>query len=203
MDFNKLVSNLFASLILVLRNFFLLIFSPYKTIRKISNEKDYLQVFIILIIIFLYFKFAYFLKGDPYPATITFLIFIFHFSVTVTFFYILAKLSDRGLSLSSFIFTLTYSLIPTLVWFASNSLLYVFIPPPRTFSILGKGFSIFFIAYSISLLSWKIILTYLALRFSTRQGFYRIVYILALFLVWFIPYSLFLYQYKLFRIPFI
>ena len=171
--------------------------------RKISQENDYGQIFILFLTIFLYFKFAYFLRDKPHPATLTFLVFTMHFALTVAFFYVLSRLSDSKIKLSSFIFTLSYSLIPTLIWFASSSILYIIVPPPRSFSILGKGFSIFFIAYSISLLAWKMILMYLALRFSTRLGFYRIMYLMVLFLLWFIPYSILLYYLKIFRIPFI
>ena len=198
-----MVFDLLSSLILVVKNFFLLIIFPYRTMRRLSRESDYGQVFILFLIIFLYFKCAYFLRDKPYPATYTFLVFFLHFSLTVAFFYGLSRVADNKIKLSSFIFTLSYSFIPSLIWFASSSLLYIFVPPPRSLTLLGKGFSIFFIAYSVSLLSWKAILMYLALRFSARAGFYRIIYMLVLFLLWFIPYSVLLYQLKIFRIPFI
>lgn len=203
MDFKDLAVNFLSSLIIVLRRFILLIFSPYKTMRKISKDKDYSQVFIIFILVFLYFKFIYYLRSNPYPATIIFLIFIFNFLVTTLFFYILGKFSDQNIELSSFIFTFAYSLLPTIIWFVVSSILYLILPPPRTFSPQGLGFSIFYIAFSISLLAWKIILWYLSLRFSTRLGFYRITYMLFLFLLWVLPYSLLLYHFKIFRIPFI
>lgn len=171
--------------------------------RKISEEKDYSQVFILFLAVFLYFKFAYFLRDKPYPASLTFLVFFINFFLVIAFFYSLGWLTDRKIRFSSFIFTLAYSLFPTLIWFGSSSIMYIIVPPPRSLSILGKGFSIFFIAYSVSLLAWKMILLYLALRFSTRLGFYRIAYMLTLFLAWFIPYSILLYQLRLFRMPFI
>lgn len=203
MDFEKVIVNILTSVVLVFRNFLLLIFSPYRAMRNISQEKDYSQVFIIFLTIFLYFKFVYFLRDKPYPATLTFAVFILHFLTVTVFFYSLGRISDDKLKFSSFIFTLSYSLFPTIIWFASNSLLYVFIPPPRSYTLLGKGFSIFFIAYSVSLLSWKIILMYLALRFSTRTGFYRILFMLLLFLVWTVPFSVLLFYLRIFRIPFI
>lgn len=176
--------------------------------RKISLEKDYYQLLIITVLIFLYFKFIYFLRDEIYPATLIFLIFLFNFLLTVSFFYLLNKFTSlnqnkKGISFSSFIFTFSYSLFPTLIWFLSTSLLYIFLPPPRTLSLLGKGFSIFFIAYSLSLLIWKLILEYLAVRFSSKQNFLIIFYMIVLYLIWFIPYSIFLYHFKLFRIPFI
>ncbi|OGK24476.1 hypothetical protein A2954_07585 [Candidatus Roizmanbacteria bacterium RIFCSPLOWO2_01_FULL_37_12] len=203
MDFKNAIANLLASSVFFLRNIFLLIFSPYRTMRNISRGKDFGQAFLIFLTVFLYFKFVYFLRDDPYPATITFLVFILHFLFTMAFFYFLGGVSNNKIKIPGFILTFSYTLIPTLFWFVSNSILYVFIPPPRSYSILGKGFSIFYISYSISLLTWKLILIYLALRFSTKLGFYRIMYLMILFLLWFIPYSVFLFHFKIFRIPFI
>lgn len=171
--------------------------------RKISLENDHYQPLIITGLIFLYFKFIYFLRDKPYPATLIFLIFLFNFFLTVFFFYFLSKIFEKKLNWKSFVFTLSYSIFPTLIWFLSTSLLYLFLPPPRTLSLLGKGFSIFFIAFSLSLLIWKLILVYLAVRFSSKQNFFRIFYMIVLYLIWFIPYSILLYQFKLFRIPFI
>jgi len=174
--------------------------------RKISLEKDYYQLLIISGLVFLYFKFIYFLRDKPYPATLIFLFFLFNFLLTTSFFYLINKFFNskkNETSFFSYIFTFCYTLFPTLIWFLSTSMLYIFLPPPRTFSNLGKGFSIFFIAYSLSLLIWKLILVYLAVRFSSRQTFFRVFYMIILYLIWFIPYSIFLYQFKLFRIPFI
>lgn len=192
-----------TSLVLVIRNFILLIFYPYKTMRKISFEKDYYQLLIISGLVFLYFKFIYFLRDKPYPATLIFLIFLFNFFLTVFFFYFLSKVFEKRLNWKSFVFTLSYSLLPTLIWFLSTSFLYIVLPPPRTFSLLGKSFSIFFIAYSLSLLIWKLILVYLALRFSSKQNFFRIFYMMVLYLIWFLPYSVLLYYFHFFRVPFI
>lgn len=176
--------------------------------RKISLEKDKYQPLFIIVLVFLYFKFIYFLRDKSYPATLIFLFFLFNFLLTVSFFYFMNKLFDskqkkRETSYSSFIFTFSYSLFPTLIWFLSTSLLYIFLPPPRTPSLLGKGFSIFFMAYSLSLLIWKLILVYLAVRFSSKQNFFKILYMIILYLIWFIPYSILLYNFKFFRIPFI
>lgn len=171
--------------------------------RKISQEKDYWQIGIIFFIVFVYFKFAYFLRTDPYPATFIFLVFLFNFCLTIFFFYAINRFLDKNIQLSSFVFTFSYSLFPTLIWFISNSILYKLVPPPRTFSILGKAFSTFFIAYSVSLLLWKIILFYLSIRFSAKLNFYRTVYLIILYLSIFLPYSILLYHFKIFRVPFI
>ena len=202
----QILVNFITSLILVFRNFFFLIFYPYKTMRKISLEKDYWQILIIFFLVFLYFKLSYFLKDKPYPASFTFFTFLVNFFLTAGFFYFLSKFIKKKDSVTSFkslLFSLSYSLFPTLIWFESVSLLYLILPPPRTTSILGISFSIFFIAYSLSLLFWKLILVFLAIRFSLRLSFYQILYLWFLYLLWFIPYSILLYQAKLFRLPFI
>jgi len=202
----QILVNFITSSILVFRNFFFLIFYPYKTMRKISLEKDYWQILIIFFLVFLYFKLSYFLKDKPYPASFTFFTFLVNFFLTAGFFYFLSKFikkKDSGTSFKSLLFSLSYSLFPTLIWFESVSLLYLILPPPRTTSILGISFSIFFIAYSLSLLFWKLILVFLAIRFSLRLSFYQILYLWFLYLLWFIPYSILLYQAKLFRLPFI
>ena len=200
MDFKTFLIDFFNALIIVIKRFFLLIIYPYKTMRKISLEKDYYQLLIISVSVFLYFKFIYFLRDKPYPATLIFIIFFANFLLTTSFFYLLTK---KQASFSSFIFTFSYSLFPTLIWFLSTSLLYIFLPPPRTLSLLGKTFSIFFIAFSLSLLIWKLILGYLAVRFSSKQNFLRIFYMIILYLTWFLPYSVLLYYFRFFRIPFI
>ncbi|VVA44057.1 conserved membrane hypothetical protein [Candidatus Roizmanbacteria bacterium] len=206
MDFKKILVNILSSFLIVINRFIGLIFNPYKTMRHISEEKDIYQPTLIITVIFIYFKFIYYLRDKIYPATFVYILFIINFLLTVAFFYLLSKLftkNKKEIKLSSFIFTFVYSLFPTLIWFLSTSILYIFLPPPRTFSLMGKGFSIFFIAYSLSLLIWKLILVYLAVRFSLKQNFFRIIFMLIFYLIWFIPYSIFLYQFKLFRIPFI
>jgi len=204
---NFLIKNCLVSFstafILLLRNSFLLIFYPYKTMRKIAIETDFWQIFLIFFFIFIYFKFVYFLRDNSYPASFTFFIFLFNFFIMIFFFYFLVRFFGQKPKLLPFVFTFSYSLLPTFFWFISVSFLYLLLPPPRTVSFLGQFFSIFFITYSLSLLLWKVILFYLALRFSTKLGFYRIIYMITLFILWFIPYSVLLYYLKIFRVPFI
>ena len=171
--------------------------------RNIALKGDYYQASIIFFITFLYFFFSHSLRGFLFFGIFGFCIFLLLFFTSILFFYLLSKPYKKEIQIDSFIFTFSYTLIPTLIWFYSNFLFFIFLPPPRTMSVLGKGFSIFFIAYSISLLVWKLILVYLALRFSSRLGLYRIIYMFLLYATIFIPLSLFFYYFKIFRIPFI
>jgi len=181
----------------------LLIFTPYKTMRKISREKDFSQIVILLGLIFVYFQLSHYYRKEDFSGLIVYLIFLFGLFSTTGFFYFIARVFRQKTTFLSFLFCFTYSMVPTLIWFMSNFILYLVLPPPRTMSILGKGFSIFFTAYSLSLLLWKVILFFLSVRFSSRLPFFKILYMIFLYLCWFVPYSIVLYQLKIFRVPFI
>lgn len=191
-----------ASLTIVLQRALHLIFYPYKTMRRIAMEQDLWQIIIIFLCALSYFLFANILRNYPYHPLFLFFIFCGNFMMSVTFFYFGAKMFRQPVPWKPFFFTFTYTLIPTLVWFAASSALYALIPPPRTMSMLGKTFSLVFITFSISLLIWKIILWFLAVRFSTRLAFYRIMYLMLLYLCAFAPYTILLYSLKIFRVPF-
>lgn len=196
-------ASLFSSLFLVIQRSILLVFYPYKTLRKIAQENDYMQVGILLLSGGLYFFAANTVRPYPYHPGILFIVFLLHFSLTIVFFYFLAKIFQKDIKIKPFILTFAYTLIPTLIWFLANALLYALLPPPRTMSMLGKAFSIFFITFSASLLIWKIILWYLAIRFSSRIAFYRIIYLMLLYSCILAPYILLMYHFRIFRIPFI
>lgn len=203
MDFKNILIDLIASFLIVSRRFVLLIFTPYKTLRKISFEKDNTQILIIFSFVFLYFYLSSFLRESAYGSTLIFLIFISQFLLTALFFYLITRSFERATTFRSFIFTLTYSLFPTIIWFFSNSIFYYFLPPPRRLTLGGKFFSVFFIAFSVSLLVWKAILFFLSVRFSSKLGAYRVFYLILLYLCLFTPLSILLYQLKIFRIPFL
>lgn len=199
----RVLLEFLTSFVFVWRYFFLLIFYPHRAMRKIGKERDLNQVFIIFLTVFVYLKFAYFLKSQPYPATFLFLIFLLTFFLTVFFFYFISKFFSSNIKLSPFIFTFSYAIFPSLLWYATNSLLYLILPPPRTTSVLGVSFSIFYLSYSVSLFIWKIMLVYLALRFSTAFSFWRIIYFLLLYLLVFFPYFFLLSAFGIFYIPLI
>lgn len=199
---NKLHLNLAAAFIIVLRRFVFLIFTPYKTMRKITFSGDYYQVAVILLITLVYFLVSQSIRGVG-GGIVAFCAFLILFSLTVSYFYLFAKPFRSDININSFVFAFAYTLVPTLLWFWSNMALYVLLPPPRTMSLLGKGFSVVFVAYSLSLLIWKVILVYFAIRFASRLGLYRIVYMLLIYAAIFIPVSVLLYYLHIFRVPYI
>lgn len=206
----KLIENILASIIIVLRNSFRLLIYPYETVRRISSENDTIQVAIIFTFVFLYFVEGNIVrKRTLHPFVIssssllTFAFFLITFFLTTVFFFFLAKAQKKHLHFKSLVITFSYGLLPTYIWFTATSLLYLLLPPPRTTSFLGLGFSFVFIAFSLTALLWKLILFYLSIRFSLKTDFYTTMFYILLYLLWFIPYSYGLYYLKIFRIPFI
>ncbi len=171
--------------------------------RRISQENDYWQMVIILFFVYIYFQLAHEIKNTAFPPVFIFLIFLTQFLLSIFFFFLVTSFSAKTASLRSYFNTFVYSLLPTLVWFVVNSFLYVLLPPPRTTSLLGIIFSIIFISFSVAVLIWKIILSYLAIRFSSKLPFYRIIYAIILYLCIISPYIIVLYKLKIFRVPFI
>jgi hypothetical protein len=97
----------------------------------------------------------------------------------------------------------SYSLIPTLIWFLATSLLYLFLPPPRTQAPLGVLFSLIYLLFSAVLFFWKAELYYLTLRFGMRLTLKQILYVTGVFVPVLCMYSVVMYQLGIFRVPFI
>lgn len=185
---------LIASLIIVLRRSILLIFTPYKTMRRISIENDYLQLFWIALFILLYFTITGFVK-----------IFIFTvlFFGTLALMYALGRGWKKVVKISNILFTFSYGLLPTTIWFYLSMALFYLLPPPRTPSLQGKVFSVLYVSFSLSLLLWKLILTYLAIRFSLKLGFYSTMFVLILYILCILSISYFGFTLGLSKVPFI
>lgn len=173
--------------------------------RAIARDDDMIQLVLIFMSIGGYFYIADTLRQYAYHPLLLFGLTIMHFLLTVGFFALLRMVTtnEKEIPIKSALLIFAYALIPTLVWFMVNSWLYFILPPPRTVSFLGKGFSILYISFSIAILIWKVITMYLAVRLVTRFTFFRIVYSMLLYIACMIPYSLFLYSLRLFRIPFL
>lgn len=205
MDFRKSIIQIGANLILSLANVFRLIVAPYKTLRTISTNEDLGQVYVIFGAIFGYLYLAHFFREYPYEPMILFIMIFFNYAATIIFFYLMSMAFQvkRHIAILPFLNTFAYSLIPTLVWFAVNTAFYVILPPPRHTTFLGTTFSIVFISFSVVMLMWKILLMYVSLRFSTKLPFFRLLYTLLIYIAIIIPYSIALYSFGFFRIPFL
>lgn len=193
-----------ASVYLVFRRVVFLALKPYKTMRTISTETDTLQVGIIFLLVFTYFLSADYYRPFAYPPIILFVLVLIHVFGTVMFFYgVSLPLGSKQKDIRPHIMTFSYALIPTLIWFTTTFFLYIILPPPRNETLNGTLFTLVYITFAVSMLLWKLILTYLAIRFSTRMRLSRIIYSFLLYLLIVGPYSVFLYLFQFFRVPFI
>jgi len=207
----NLISRFSSSIIIFIHHINGLIFRPYKAIRKISQEDDKLQLLIIFGFIYLYFIYGNIIRNKtihPFIISTKTSINVFFFTLTfllvTSYFYTFAKLiTDQQQRYRSYLFTFTYSMLPTYIWFIITSTLYLLIPPPRTASFPGLVLSGLFLVFSLTMFFWRINLLYLSIRFSSKMSFYQIVFSQVIFSLWFIPYCYFLYQMRVFRIPFI
>jgi hypothetical protein len=199
----NILPEFLASCIIFLRRCLFLILYPYKTMRAIAEENDWTQIFIIFGIIAIYYGSLSWVKDMSHSPLLQLCLVLFNYTVTVLYIAFFGKSLGDDTELRKLLFVFAYALIPTIIWFYMNTFLYVVIPPPRNLTILGKSFSIVFITISTSLLAWKLILWYLAIRFATKLKFYDILYITILYIAIVVPYSLFMYHLGFFRIPFI
>lgn len=203
MDPKTFFIDVLASFVLVLKRVVFLIFYPYKTMRLIAKESDDLQIAIIFLFVFFYYLLLPTVKPEVTSPVVQFGMVLFHYLGTVLFAYIFGRILQPETRMKPLLYLFAYALIPTIIWFYMTSFLYFILPPPRNFTFLGTSFSVVFITVSVSLLAWKVILWYLAVRFGTKLNFYAIVFMALLYLAVVIPYSFYLYQFGFFRIPFI
>jgi len=188
-----------VSFVLFIRRSIGLIFTPYATMRKISLESSWGELVWIFILTITYFLITntvrFWINGLLGALGL--------FVASILFLSLLPSGGTFWERLNRVFTTWTYTLLPTLIWFYTTILFYFLIPPPRTTSLLGKSFSVFYIALSVSLLLWKLILVYLSIRFSLRVHLYRVIYYMLIYLTLSIPLWIFLYNSGISRVPFV
>ena len=175
-----------------------------------ANQEPLTQLIYIILLCLSYFAFASLLRGGihhPLLLTLNFNKLAFfslgNIFVVSLFIYVFGTLLGGKGSFQSVLLTWSYTLIPTLIWFFVTSLIYIILPPPRTLSLPGKLFSILYVAFSLSMLYWKIVLYYLSARFSLKLDLPKIAYMSTLFSLYIGFYGIFMYKIGVYRIPFI
>ncbi|MCL5675525.1 MAG: YIP1 family protein [Patescibacteria group bacterium] len=156
---------------------------PYETWRRLVQESDLGQIAIWGFLLWAYLSVAVVVKNGLATGAL-FLTFNLNrlFNITVVSFMAVTLLfwlagtwcHGRG-SLKEVAASWVFSYLPTLIWFFSTTILYLILPPPRTQSFLGQIFTLVFLAFSLSLLFWKIILYYLTMRFALRMNLWQIL----------------------------
>lgn len=178
-----------------------LVVKPYETYRDIVEHAKYPELGWIGVIVSLYFLVASIVKPSQWLLLIAGAVITFCLSVWLIL-TVGRMFGGRGQS-KGVILGWGYSYIPTLLWFWLTSFSFVLVPPPRTQSMYGILFSTLYLIVSFMLLFWKITLGYLTLRFGLRLDLGKILLTSAVVLPAMGLYSIFMYKFGLFRIPFI
>ncbi len=183
---------------------------PYETYRKLALYSYTHQTLFIAVIMSGYFTLAAVTKEGIHEGTLNIIlasikailaaVVTFGFSVTTLF--VIGKYFNGKGSFITFLTLWSFTLLPTLAWFFVSTVSYVVIPPPRTMSILGQGFSALFLAFSIGCLAWKMILYYLTFRFGLKLGTIEIAGISLVAVPLLVLYSLTFYKLGIFKVPF-
>jgi hypothetical protein len=187
-----------------------IIVKPYETYRRIVKDGTLYELFPIGILLSLYFATNALVKAPafrPFVLTRHFMKTSIAVVVTACFasfvLWTIGKAFGGKGEYKRFLLAWAYTLIPTLCWFLFASLLYICIPPPRTTLPSGIALSIVFLTVSSVLFFWKIILSYLALRFGMKLDLMRIFGILVVSLPIVGIYSFGMYRLGIFRVPFL
>lgn len=192
------------------RNIIGLVTRPYETYRKIINHGSRWELVPLAIFIGSYLGIASLVKiaaFRPYILTKQFVVLglavIMTYGLVVGLLWIFGKVVGGKGEIKSLALGWAYTLIPTTVWFLTTSLLFVLIPPPRTGKPLGILFSVLFLLFSSVLFFWKIILSYLTMRFSMKLDLLRIAVVFTIVIPIVVLYSIGMYRLGIFKIPFV
>lgn len=168
-------------------------FRPYETYRRIIDRASSWELIYIAVFVSAY---CFIARIQVIPVIIT-------YCVTVGLFWSAGKLLGATGRPLGFMVGWAYTLIPTLFWFWGTNLLYILVPPPRTTSPQGLILSIVYLLFCATLLFWKVTVSYLALRFGLRLDLGKITLVCAIVLPILGAYSVFMYRFGIFRIPFL
>lgn len=183
---------------------------PYKTMRQILWEKNYGHLISIGFLCWVYFLFSGSIKYGVWENPLFFTASVGKVFNTclITYFlisgsiYLTGKLFGGKGKFLDVLILWSFTYFPTLFWFLTTSLLYFLLPPPRTLSLQGVFFSLFYIVLTVWLFFWKGLLYFLTLRFSLRMNVWQIVRSsVVLWPLWFL-YFLLLNRMGVWKIPF-
>ncbi len=187
-----------------------LVTKPYETYRKIINHGSCWELVPLAIFIGSYLGIASLVKiaaFRPYILTKQFVVLwlavVMTYGLVVGLLWTFGKVVGGKGEIKSIALGWAYTLIPTTIWFLATSLLYILIPPPRTGRPLGILFSLLFLLFSSVLFFWKIILSYLTLRFSLKLDLFRIFITFFITIPIVVLYSFGMYRLGVFKIPFV
>ncbi len=205
-----LLSVLIVSAVAFGRTAIGIITRPYETYRRIATHSKPGELVFVAALLAVYFALASIVKVAafrPFLLTQQFIV-LFMGAISGALICSLSIMAaGRVLRVQvSFVRILiawSYTLIPTAIWFLATSFLYVLLPPPRTTSVPGVMFSLLFLAFSATLLWWKVTLSYLTLRFTLRIDLGKSIMIALLCAPVMAVWAVLMYKAGIFTVPFL
>lgn len=183
---------------------------PYETYRRITDRGSLWELTYLGLVLALYFAVASLVKTAafrPFLLTRQFVLLAgsaaFTYLTVVILMWEVGKLVGGKGTIRALLLGWGYTLVPTTLWFLATSILYVLLPPPRTDSLAGITFSVLFLIFSTILFFWKFMLAYLTMRFGLRLDLVRIVIVTLICMPLLGLYSMLMYRWGIFRVPFI
>lgn len=177
------------------RNTIGLVVRPYETYRRIVDRGTPWELVYIAAIAMLYFVLASTVKVAVAAAAT-------YAMVVLAVWVVGRRVGGRG-TLEGVAIGWGYTMLPTVAWFFTTSMLYVLLPPPRTTSTAGIAFSILFLVFSATLFFWKLTLGYLTLRFGLRLDLLRILVAVGIVGPTMAVWSWGMYRLGIFKVPFL
>ncbi len=192
------------------RHFVGIIISPYETYRDIEKRGRIGEMVYIGLLVGLYFSLSSVVKiASFHPLLLSRYAFVLFasalsgFGLIVSVLVLTGRLLGRQTSIGRISLLWAYTLVPTVVWFLCTSLLYIFIPPPRTTNISGVALSIVYLVVSAMIFWWKLTLSYLALRFGLKLDFSKILIFVLVSVPILILWSYMMYAIGIYKVPFL
>lgn len=209
-DMSSRTDRLIVALFSFGRSLVGIVVKPYETYRRIVRESSAWELVYIGMVLLTYFATAAAIKTSLFrPFLLTRHVVALSTVVVTTTALVAGSIFVAGRIVGGqgtyrrFLVAWSYTLIPTVCWFLATSILYILIPPPRTARPAGLLFSGLFLLFSVVMLLWKIILSYLAVRFGLRLSLSRILFVVLIAGPCIAVYSIAMYRFGIFRIPFI
>ncbi|KKU80760.1 hypothetical protein A2875_04890 [Candidatus Gottesmanbacteria bacterium RIFCSPHIGHO2_01_FULL_46_14] len=206
----KIIELLVGACISFGRNIIGIVFRPYESYRRIADHGSLIELIYIGFVLAFYFGLASLVHTSqfrPFLLTKEFVLLaggaFFTYILVVGLVWNIGVLAGGKGTLRAVLLGWGYTLIPTVFWFLVTSLLYVILPPPRTTSVAGVSFSVLFLVFSTVLFFWKVILAYLTMRFGLRLDLGRIVIVTLITVPILVFYSMLMYRWGIFRVPFL
>ncbi|MEK7543619.1 MAG: YIP1 family protein [Patescibacteria group bacterium] len=187
-----------------------LVVRPYETYRKVVGKGGAWELVYVAALAIVYFSLASLVKVAAFRpfllskhAVVLAVAALVTYMLVVCVVWLVGKQFGGKGTMKGIAVGWGYTMLPTVCWFFMTSLLYILLPPPRTASIAGTGFSVLFLVVSTTLFFWKLTLGYLTLRFGLKLDLWRILAVVGVVGPVMGVWSWGMYRLGIFRVPFL